>query len=81
MRYRAVRGAVAAVARGGLSVLAVTGAGAVTVAARASSAQPLRGLVIGIDPGHNGRNYTDPGVHRPPGLERPGMGGVRHHRN
>ena len=22
--------------------------------------QPLTGLVIGIDPGHNGRNYTDP---------------------
>lgn len=26
----------------------------------ASQAQPLAGRVIGIDPGHNGRNYTDP---------------------
>jgi N-acetylmuramoyl-L-alanine amidase len=26
----------------------------------AAAAQPLAGIVIGIDPGHNGRNYTDP---------------------
>ena len=26
----------------------------------AAAAQPLAGMVIGIDPGHNGRNYTDP---------------------
>jgi N-acetylmuramoyl-L-alanine amidase len=25
-----------------------------------SSARPLAGVVVGIDPGHNGRNYTDP---------------------
>jgi N-acetylmuramoyl-L-alanine amidase len=27
-----------------------------------STAQPLAGKVIGIDPGHNGGNFTDPGV-------------------
>ena len=26
----------------------------------AATPQPLAGVVIGIDPGHNGRNYTDP---------------------
>jgi N-acetylmuramoyl-L-alanine amidase len=26
----------------------------------AASAKPLAGKIIGIDPGHNGRNYTDP---------------------
>src|SRR4051812_9414047 len=26
----------------------------------AAAAQPFAGMVIGIDPGHNGRNYTDP---------------------
>jgi len=25
-----------------------------------ANSQPLTGVVIGIDPGHNGRNYTDP---------------------
>jgi N-acetylmuramoyl-L-alanine amidase len=52
--------AVAATAGAGLTLFAVTGAGAATGARRASSAEPLRGTVIGIDPGHNGRNYTDP---------------------
>jgi N-acetylmuramoyl-L-alanine amidase len=28
--------------------------------ATAASAKPLAGKIIGIDPGHNGRNYTDP---------------------
>ena len=28
--------------------------------ASASSRGPLAGVVVGIDPGHNGRNYTDP---------------------
>jgi N-acetylmuramoyl-L-alanine amidase len=27
---------------------------------RTAAAGPLAGVVIGIDPGHNGRNYTDP---------------------
>jgi N-acetylmuramoyl-L-alanine amidase len=41
-------------------------AGKVASAARppagkvASAARPLAGKVVGIDPGHNGRNYTDP---------------------
>jgi N-acetylmuramoyl-L-alanine amidase len=29
--------------------------------ALANVALPLRGKIVGIDPGHNGRNYTDPG--------------------
>jgi N-acetylmuramoyl-L-alanine amidase len=29
--------------------------------AAARQARPLAGKIIGIDPGHNGRNYTDPG--------------------
>jgi N-acetylmuramoyl-L-alanine amidase len=29
-------------------------------AAQASAARPLAGKVVGIDPGHNGRSYTDP---------------------
>jgi N-acetylmuramoyl-L-alanine amidase len=32
----------------------------VPVASRASAARPLAGKIIGIDPGHNGRNWTDP---------------------
>jgi N-acetylmuramoyl-L-alanine amidase len=29
-------------------------------ASQPSSAKPLAGKIVGIDPGHNGRNYTDP---------------------
>jgi N-acetylmuramoyl-L-alanine amidase len=32
-----------------------------TRAAAVSPVRPLAGRVVGIDPGHNGRNYTDPG--------------------
>lgn len=49
-----------ALALAGLTLLAVTGADAVTAASRVAAAEPLHGMVIGIDPGHNGRNYTDP---------------------
>lgn len=38
--------------------LAGTSANGVPVAQRASL--PLAGKIVGIDPGHNGRNYTDP---------------------
>jgi N-acetylmuramoyl-L-alanine amidase len=31
-----------------------------TAAAAAATTGPLAGRIIGIDPGHNGRNYTDP---------------------
>ena len=31
-----------------------------SVAARPASALPLAGKIVGIDPGHNGRNYADP---------------------
>ncbi len=40
-------------------IFAGTSASAGSVARRASL--PLTGKVVGIDPGHNGRNYTDPG--------------------
>jgi N-acetylmuramoyl-L-alanine amidase len=60
VRYQAFRWGTAALAGAGLTLLAVTGAGAVTAASRAGPVAPLHGLVIGIDPGHNGRNYTDP---------------------
>ena len=33
---------------------------ATAVPAVASGALPLKGKIVGIDPGHNGRNYTDP---------------------
>jgi N-acetylmuramoyl-L-alanine amidase len=32
-----------------------------TVYAKPGSDAPLAGKVVGVDPGHNGRNYTDPG--------------------
>jgi N-acetylmuramoyl-L-alanine amidase len=51
----------AAVARGAAS--GAGGAGAAKAAHRAAATAailPLKGKVIGIDPGHNGRNYTDP---------------------
>ncbi|HYK30567.1 MAG TPA: N-acetylmuramoyl-L-alanine amidase [Streptosporangiaceae bacterium] len=46
----------------GLSLVAAVVATFVTTAASAAPAasKPLAGKIIGIDPGHNGRNYTDP---------------------
>ncbi|HEX8004827.1 MAG TPA: N-acetylmuramoyl-L-alanine amidase [Trebonia sp.] len=35
-------------------------ANAVPQTAAATAIPPLKGMVVGIDPGHNGRNYTDP---------------------
>ena len=46
-----------------------TSANAGPVARRASL--PLAGKVVGIDPGHNGRNYTDPGVGQASVTEHP----------
>jgi N-acetylmuramoyl-L-alanine amidase len=44
-----------------LALLATTGTVAADVrAAPAPGRAPLAGKIIGIDPGHNGRNYTDP---------------------
>ena len=44
-----------------LGLLAVTGTGlAEAGAGAASTSKPLAGKIIGIDPGHNGLNYTDP---------------------
>ena len=44
-----------------VTVLAVAASGLVTVgAAPSAAAAPLAGIVIGIDPGHNGRNYAYP---------------------
>ncbi|HKZ12689.1 MAG TPA: N-acetylmuramoyl-L-alanine amidase [Solirubrobacterales bacterium] len=36
-------------------------AGEPTATASAAAAQPLAGKVVGIDPGHNGGNFSDPG--------------------
>jgi N-acetylmuramoyl-L-alanine amidase len=48
----------------GALALALTAAGSVASASvrhgSAASARPLAGKIIGIDPGHNGLNYTDP---------------------
>ena len=35
-------------------------AGAPTATAAAATARPLAGMVVGIDPGHNGGNFSDP---------------------
>ena len=50
--------AVLPVAAAGSAAAATTRAG---TTAGAIAAKPLAGKIIGIDPGHNGRNYTDPG--------------------
>jgi N-acetylmuramoyl-L-alanine amidase len=58
--------ALALLATAGTTVLAtadITGPATATAAAgpaTASSGAPLTGKIIGIDPGHNGLNYTDP---------------------
>jgi N-acetylmuramoyl-L-alanine amidase len=49
--------AVLPLAAAGRAAAATTGAGTTV---RATAAKPLAGKIIGIDPGHNGRNYTDP---------------------
>src|SRR5271166_1571035 len=64
----AVLVATAGVALGLLSAtgIGLAGAGVASVAspshglASGASAKPLAGKIIGIDPGHNGLNYTDP---------------------
>src|SRR5215475_3489672 len=38
----------------------VAAAGGAAASASAPETKPLAGKIIGIDPGHNGRNYTDP---------------------
>lgn len=49
-----------------VAMLAAAGAATTSIGtawahpAAAASAKPLAGKIIGIDPGHNGRNYTDP---------------------
>ncbi len=45
-----------------LLLVALAGSGVLAwgAPAGASSKLPLAGVVVGIDPGHNGRNYTDP---------------------
>jgi N-acetylmuramoyl-L-alanine amidase len=57
-RRRASR-AVAWLIACGLAVLAATGSSA-NAEGTVPSTLPLAGKVVGIDPGHNGRNYTDP---------------------
>jgi N-acetylmuramoyl-L-alanine amidase len=43
-----------------LSAIVVAVPAAVQAATDTHSARPLAGMIIGIDPGHNGRNWTDP---------------------
>ncbi len=50
-----------AVAVWGLAGIACAGAPASTAPPRPGASRPLAGKTVGIDPGHNGRNYTDPG--------------------
>jgi N-acetylmuramoyl-L-alanine amidase len=60
---RGSRHGLAWLAAGGLALalLATTGTAAASVRpAPAPGRAPLAGKIIGIDPGHNGRNYTDP---------------------
>jgi N-acetylmuramoyl-L-alanine amidase len=47
-------------AAGGDAKAAPRTATATATAAAATAILPLKGKVVGIDPGHNGRNYTDP---------------------
>ncbi|MGH2863851.1 MAG: N-acetylmuramoyl-L-alanine amidase [Solirubrobacteraceae bacterium] len=54
----------------GLAALALLASGLIDARANAqrpaSATLPLAGKIVGIDPGHNGRNYTDPGyIDRP----------------
>ena len=47
----------------GLGLVVLSPAGLASASASqqaAANARPLAGKIIGIDPGHNGRNYTDP---------------------
>lgn len=45
----------------GLADLTIAGTSAKAGPAARGASLPLAGKVVGIDPGHNGRNYTDPG--------------------
>jgi N-acetylmuramoyl-L-alanine amidase len=59
----------AALFASGLAALLLTSTAATAVqagqaGAEAAAAAPLKGKIIGIDPGHNGRNWTDPGFLR-----------------
>jgi len=50
----------AVLAAAALASLAAGTGSAATAPAAVSAGKPLAGKIIGIDPGHNGRNYTDP---------------------
>src|SRR5215475_14266791 len=63
VQLRRHRAALVALAAGGLALalLLVAMAGTGNTRARAAvQSTPLAGKVIGIDPGHNGKNYSDP---------------------
>ena len=45
------------------------------------SAEPLLGKVVGIDPGHNGLNYSRTADHQRARLQRHGLRALRHHRH
>ncbi|MGO9761723.1 MAG: N-acetylmuramoyl-L-alanine amidase [Solirubrobacteraceae bacterium] len=63
----------AAVAVGALAGLAVVGTPASAGPSARRASPPLAGEIVGIDPGHNGRNYTDPGY-----IDRPIWNGREH---
>ncbi len=67
MILRSARSGIAAtLAVWGLAGLTVTGTSANAGPVARGASLPLAGKVVGIDPGHNGRNYTDPGyIDRP----------------
>ncbi len=50
----------AAAALAGTALLLGAGTPAGAVLAPGPSSLPLAGRIVGIDPGHNGRNYTTP---------------------
>jgi N-acetylmuramoyl-L-alanine amidase len=63
----------AAVAVGALAALALVGTPASAGPRARRAALPLAGKIVGIDPGHNGRNYTDPDY-----IDRPIWNGREH---
>jgi N-acetylmuramoyl-L-alanine amidase len=74
-RHRRGSLAVLALATVACGVAGLTAAGTSASAGAASqpASLPLAGKVVGIDPGHNGRNYADPGY-----IDRPIWNGREH---
>lgn len=54
-------------------ILAASGHAGARAAVGGTASRPLSGKVVGIDPGHNGRNYSDPSY-----IDRPVWNGREH---